>query len=74
MKEKFVNQCVKEKVPVQDEISKWEFQADVIEDNKNCHVSMKPVCDGKKSQSTKFCRNPVCSDKKFQDTKFMWPV
>ena len=46
---------------------------------------MNPVCDGKKSQSTKFCRNPVCSDKKCQDIHmqpvkpakesiFMWSV
>ena len=34
---------------------------------------MKPVCDGKKSQSTKFYRNAVCSDKKCQDTH-MQPV
>ena len=35
---------MKEKVPFQDEISNWECQADVIEDDKNCQVIMKPVC------------------------------
>ena len=33
--EKYVNQCVKDKVPVQDETSKWEYKANVyIEDDK----------------------------------------
>ena len=53
MQEKYVNQCVKEKVPVQDEISKWECQANVYkEDDKNCQVNMRPV------------KSTVCSDKK----------
>ena len=35
--EKYVNQCVKEKVPVQDVTNKWECQANVHkEDDKNC--------------------------------------
>ena len=63
MQEKYVNQCVKEKVPIQDEISKWECQANVYqEDDKNCKVNMRPV------------KSTVCSDKQCQDTKFMWPV
>ena len=41
MQEKYVNQCVKEKVPVQDEISKWECQANVYkEDDKNCQQNV----------------------------------
>ena len=59
MQEKYVDQCVKEKVPVQDEISKQEYKANVYkEDDKNSQVNV----------------NQVCSDKKCQDTKFMWPV
>ena len=55
MLEKYVNQCVKEKVPVQDEISKWECQANVIEDDKNCQVNMKLV------------KKTMCSDKQCQE-------
>ena len=69
---------MEEKVPSQDERSKQEYQADVIEDDKNCQVNIRPVmptvCDDKKSQSTKCYKNLACSDKNCQDTNFMWPV
>ena len=65
-KEKYVNQCVKEKVPIQDVISKWECQANVyIEDDKN-------------RQATKCYKknNSVYSDKNCQESPnvHMWPV
>ena len=39
--EKYVNQCVKDKVPVYKETSKQKCQANVIEDDKNSQVNMK---------------------------------
>ena len=49
--EKYVNQCVKDKVPVQDETSKWEYRANVyIKDDKNCQVNMWPVKPAKESK------------------------
>ena len=42
---------MKEKVPVQDEISKWKCQAAFIENDKNCQVNMKRA---------------MCSDKQYQ--------
>ena len=38
-----VNQCVKDKVPVQDETRKWECPANVKEGDKNCQVNVQPV-------------------------------
>ena len=32
-------------------------------------VQVRPVCDDKKCQSTKFHKNPVCDDKNCQSTK-----
>ena len=51
--EKYVNQCVKDKVPFQDETSKWEYKGNVyIEGDKNCqeppNVHMQPVQPAKK--------------------------
>ena len=40
VQEKYVNQCVKDKVPVQDETNKWDCQANIIEDDKNCQVNI----------------------------------
>ena len=87
MQEKYVNQCVKDKVPVQNETSKWECQANIEEGDKNCQsINMQPVkpavCDDNNCQSTKKQNyeegqnRPVCSDKNCQDTQNinMWPV
>ena len=38
------------------------------EDDKNCQDHMKPVCDGTKSQSTKY-NESVCFDKNCQETQ-----
>ena len=58
VQEKYINQCVKDKVPVQDETSKWEYKANVyIEDDKNCQAT---TCYKK--------NNSVCSDKNCQET------
>ena len=46
MQDEYVNQCVKEKVPIQDEISKWECQANVYKEDDNIcqeNVHMWPV-------------------------------
>ena len=60
---KYIHQCVKDKVPVQDETSKWEYKAKIFtEDDKNSQVNMWPV------------KPAVCDEKRCQDTKFMLPV
>ena len=63
---KYVNQCVKDKVPVQDETSKWEYKVNIyIEDDQNCEATM---CYKKNIL--------VCSDKNCQETPniHMWSV
>ena len=36
VQEKYVNQCMQDKAPVQDETRKWACQANVKEGGKNC--------------------------------------
>ena len=75
---KYVNQCVLQEN--KSSINKWECQANVIEDDKNYQVNMRPVkkivCDGKKGQSTKSFKNSVYPDKNCQESPnvHMWPV
>ena len=49
--ERYVNQCVRDKVPVQDETRKQECQANVEEGDKNCQVNMQPVQSANKESS-----------------------
>ena len=76
MQEKYVNQCVKEKVPIQDEISKWECQANVYkEDGKNCQENVHmQLAKPESLQSASKQMNPrrqqyVCDDNNCQSTK-----
>ena len=64
VQDKYVNQCVNNKVPVQDETRKRENQATVKEYDKNCQVNMRTV------------KPAVCSEKQCQETPnvHMWPV
>ena len=56
--EKYVNKCVKDKVPVQDETRKWECQGNVKEGDKKCQVNMWQVKPAKESSHMQSVRRP----------------